>query len=164
MPHTSTAEPIVHTVTVPLPPAEAFHLFVDGLTNWWPADYTWAAEVLEAISIEPRLGGRCFERGPCGFECDWGRVTAWDPPHRLSLTWQISLERVPEPNPARASEVVVRLAREAPSSTGVTLEHRGFERHGDGGAQYRAALASPQGWPYILDRYAATAQAADPDT
>jgi hypothetical protein len=37
------------------------------------------------------------------------------------------------------------------------MEHRDFDRHGEGAEGYRAALASEQGWPYILGRYAAAA-------
>jgi hypothetical protein len=41
-------------------------------------------------------------------------------------------------------------------STRVELEHRGFSRHGPGGADYLEAMSSPDwGWTYILDRYAA---------
>ena len=35
----------------------------------------------------------------------------------------------------------------------VELEHRGFDRHGEGGDGYEAALASEQGWPFMLGRY-----------
>lgn len=80
-------------------------------------------------------------------------MLAWEPPHRLVFTWQISPERVPEPDPDRASEVEVSFEPESPSRTRVEFEHRRFGRHGDGAAEYRAALNSPQGWPYILDCY-----------
>jgi hypothetical protein len=43
----------------------------------------------------------------------------------------------------------------AGSGTRVELEHRAFARHGDAGGAYRHAMASPQGWPLILDRFAA---------
>ena len=92
----------------------------------------------------------CFELGPHGFRCDWGRVTVWEPPHRLVFRWQIGAQREPVPDPQRASEVEVRFA-----DGEVRLEHRGFERHGPDAENYRAALASEQGWPYILGRYAA---------
>jgi uncharacterized protein YndB with AHSA1/START domain len=80
-------------------------------------------------------------------------VLVWEPPHRLVFTWQISPRREPEPNPARASEVEVRFEAEGPSRTQVEFEHRHFDRHGEGGAEYQAMLGSPQGWPYILDCY-----------
>jgi uncharacterized protein YndB with AHSA1/START domain len=152
-------EPIRHTLVVLAPVERAFAAFTAGLASWWPREYTWAGDVLETIAIEPREGGRCFERGPESFTCDWGRVRAWEPPRRLVFTWQISPRREPEPNPARASEAEVRFVREGPASTRVEFEHRHLERHGQGGDTYRDALASTQGWPYILGRYAAALNA-----
>jgi uncharacterized protein YndB with AHSA1/START domain len=112
-----TEEPIRQAVTVPVPVEQAFAAFVD-LASWWPREYTWAGDTLEDIGIAPhREGGHCFEQGPHGFTCHWGRVLAWDPPTRLVLTWQIGPDRVPEPNPAKASEVEVRLHPTGPSGT-----------------------------------------------
>lgn len=148
------AEDIIrHTLTAPASAEAAFTVFTEGLASWWPAEYTWSRDVLETIVIEPGEGGRCFERGPHNFECDWGRVLVWEPPRRLVFTWQISPRREPEPNPAKASEVEVRFTPEGVSATRVELEHRYFARHGEGGDEYRAGLGSPHGWPYILDRY-----------
>jgi uncharacterized protein YndB with AHSA1/START domain len=59
-----------HEITVPVPPERAFSLFTEGMTSWWPPEYTWAQRTLEEIAIEPREGGHCFERGPHGFRCD----------------------------------------------------------------------------------------------
>jgi len=145
---------IRRSVTVDAPPARAFAVFSEQLEEWWPPEYSWSQDVLEAIGIEPHEGGLCFERGPHGFRCDWGRVIAWEPPERLAFLWQIGPDRVPVPDPAKASEVEVRFAAEGPSTTRVEVEHRAFARHGDGGAGYREGLDSPQGWPYMLDRYA----------
>jgi uncharacterized protein YndB with AHSA1/START domain len=150
-------ESIRITVSVPWAPAEAFRRFAGELGRWWPREYTWGGAALEAIGIEPRAGGLCSERGPHGFRCDWGRVLTWEPPERLVFTWQISPHREPVPDSARASVVAVRFVpRGEDGGTEVTLEHAEFERHGAGAADYRAALASPQGWPYILGRFAAT--------
>lgn len=146
---------IRRTLLVPVGDARAFELFTEEMATWWPREYTWAGEVLEAIGIEPRAGGHCFERGPHGFECHWGRVLVWEPPHRLVFTWQISPERAPEPNPAKASEVEVRFVAEGPALTRVHLEHRHFARHGEGGSDYRAAMDSEHGWLMILQRYLA---------
>lgn len=149
-------EAIRHTVVVQVPADEAFAVFTDEIDAWWPSAYTWAKDTLDTFAIEPGEGGRCFERGPHGFECDWGRVLAWEPPHRLVLSWQISAARVPEPNPAKASEIEVRFIAEGPKETQVELEHRSFSNHGEDAAEYRAAMGSEQGWPYILDCYAET--------
>jgi uncharacterized protein YndB with AHSA1/START domain len=134
---------------------QAFTTFTEGFTEWWPQDYTWSGELLEMIAIEPRKDGRCFEIGPHGFHCDWGRVLQWEPSERIVFTWQIRPDRVPEPNPEKASEVEVRFRAEGASETNVELEHRAFGRHGEGGEAYRAGMASPEGWGFILDRFAA---------
>ncbi len=146
---------IHRTLRVDVTAAHAFAVFTGGLATWWPPEYTWAGEVLDTIAIEPRQGGRCFERGPYGFQCDWGRVLVWDPPHKLVFTWQISPRREPQPDPAKASEVEVRFIAEAASTTRVEFEHRNLACHGEEAEAYRAALDSPEGWTYILDRYLA---------
>jgi uncharacterized protein YndB with AHSA1/START domain len=152
-------EALSRSVTVPAPVDRAFAVFTDGLSDWWPRDYTWSGDRLEVIALEPREGGHCYEIGPGGFHLDWGTILAWDPPGRLVLAWQISPARVPEPEPARASEVEVTFttttAAASGSSTEVTLEHRHFSRHGDSAAAYRSGMDSEQGWPLILSRYAA---------
>jgi len=55
----------------------------------------------------------------------------------------------------------VRFEADDGSATLVELEHRGFERHGEGGRGYREALGSPQGWAYILGRFAGAAADAE---
>ena len=153
MMQTNTQDTVERTFTVPVTPERAFSVFTSEMAAWWPREYTWAKDALETIGIEPEEGGRCFERGPHGFACDWGRVTEWDPPRRLAFLWQISPTRAPEPNPERASEVEVRFEADGTEATRVTLEHRVFSNHGEGAAEYRTAMDSAKGWTYILDRY-----------
>ena len=130
----------------------AFALFAD-LGAWWPREFSWSGDALAGLELEPGEGGLASEYGPHGFRCDWGRVLTWEPPHRLVLAWQIGPTRAPEPVPARASEVEVRFEPAGPQATRVLLEHRGFERHGDGAAEYAAGMRT--GWTYALERYAA---------
>jgi len=151
---TADEQPIRRAVRVHAPPERAFSVFADGLATWWPREYSWAGAVVDTIAIEPREGGRCFERGPYGFSCDWGRVLIWEPPQRLAFTWQITPERLPQPDPAKASEVDVSFSPEG-SGTDVSLEHRGFERHGEGSAEYRIGMDMPEGWMLLLERYRA---------
>jgi uncharacterized protein YndB with AHSA1/START domain len=146
---------MAHEITVAIPPERAFALFCEEMTSWWPPEYTWAQKTLERIGIEPREGGHCFELGPHGFRSDWGRVVTCEPPARIAFTWQISPQRVPQPDPARASLVEVRFDPDGESGTRVQLAHRHFSRHGEGAEGYEAAMSSPQGWPYLLERFAA---------
>lgn len=143
------------SISIMRTPTDTFHRFFGEMERWWPREYTWGNEVMEAIGIEPCVGGLCFELGPYGFRTDWGRVLEWDEPHRVKLSWQISPRREPVPNPANASIVEIHFTPEGPGSTRVTLTHEEFEHHGDGAAEYRAAMASQHGWPFILSRYAA---------
>jgi uncharacterized protein YndB with AHSA1/START domain len=147
-------EAIRSDVVVEVRPERAFEVFAAELGCWWPAEYSWSQDVLEEIGIEQREGGMCFERGPYGFRCDWGRVLAWEPPERLTIAWQVTPRREPEPNPAKASEVEVRFIPEGEGRTTVRLEHRAFERHGEDGGQYAQMLGSPRGWPFLLERFA----------
>jgi uncharacterized protein YndB with AHSA1/START domain len=149
-------EDAIHlTLTVPASVERAYAVFVEEFASWYPRKYTWSQDVLQTIGIERREGGRCFERGPYGFWIDWGRVLVWDPPDRLVFSWQISPRREPVPNPKKASEVELSFHEEGPQSTRIEFEHSGLSRHGEGAGGYRQALSSEQGWPYILDRYAA---------
>jgi uncharacterized protein YndB with AHSA1/START domain len=135
--------------TVALTLERAFARFT--ALDWWPAEYTWSQETLEDIGID---GSMLYERGPHGFRLDWGRVLDRQSPERLVFSWHIGPTRVPQPDPARASEVEVTFSAER-DGTRVQLVHRAFERHGEGAEEYAAAMASPQGWEYILERFAA---------
>src|SRR5688572_25840184 len=111
------------------------------------------------IGIEPREGGFAFERGPHGFLVHWGRVTDWEPPDRLVFTWQIAADRSPQPDPAKASEVEVRFTDADDGGTRVAVEHRGWERHGEGAHEYRDGFEQAGAWPLVLERFAAAAAA-----
>ena len=148
---TAPDDAIRRTFTVPVAADRAFVLFTEGLGTWWPREFTWSQGLLESIAMEPRAGGLCSERGPHGFRVDWGRVLAWEPPERVVFNWQISPQRVPEPDPSRASEVEVRFAADGAQHTGVALEHRAFARHGEGADAYRSGMEG--GWDHLVARY-----------
>ncbi|MEV1143626.1 SRPBCC family protein [Micromonospora sp. NPDC049799] len=144
------------TLLVPTTPEEAFGVFTQAMTDWWVTEYTWSGPgLLAELGMEPRPGGMLYEIGPYGFRSDWGRVLTWDPPRRLVFTWQIGADRVPVPDPARASEVEVLFHPDGPHRTRVEVEHRHFDRHGQAAEGYRQALTA--GWHELLSRYAATA-------
>lgn len=150
-------DPVRAEVVAPLTLPRAFERFTSNLGEWWPREYTWSQAVLQSLGIEPQVGGLCFEIGPYGFRCDWGRVLEWQPPNHLRLAWQISPRREPVPDPAQASSVRVSFTAELSHGTRVILVHEAFERYGADAASYRAAMASAQGWPFILQRFVAAA-------
>ena len=150
------------TVIVEAPQARAFAIFTEGMSTWWLMESHHIGEqVPEALVVEPRVGGRWFERAPDGVECDWGRVIGWEPPTRVLLGWHLNHEWKFDPNPETATEIEVRFVAEGPSRTLVELEHRGFERLGEAGATVSEAVGSPGGWSGRLALYAEAAGKAE---
>jgi uncharacterized protein YndB with AHSA1/START domain len=141
-------------VTVAAPIERAFDVFTASFGTWWPADYHIGnTEIADAV-IEPKVGGRWFERGVDGSECDWGKVLEWEPPHRLVVTWQISGEWKYDPDPAHASEIEVRFVPDGPEQTVVELEHRHLDRLVLGQAMYDS-VSGAGGWKSVLEAFAA---------
>jgi uncharacterized protein YndB with AHSA1/START domain len=147
------------TVTVAVPQRRAFEVFTAELGRWWPKEYSIGQAEMADFVLEPRAGGRWYEVGVDGTECDTGRVTAFEQPDRLVLAWHLDASFQYDPDPAHASEVEVRFIADGPASTRVELEHRGFERHGAGAAAVRDGVGGPQGWAYCLDLFVAYAAA-----
>ena len=145
------------SVTVDVDQQRAFEVFTARLMTWWPAEYHIGATDMKDFVIEPKAGGRWYEVGVDGSECDTGRVLVFDPPSRLVLAWHITEEWGYDPDPEHSSEVEVRFVAESPTRTRVELDHRGFERHGAGGTQIRDTVDGPGGWDALLTRYAAAA-------
>ena len=124
---------------------DAFETFTREIDLWWrtgPA-YRIAGRRRGQLVFEPRLGGRLFETfesptRPEGHTIEVGRVTAWEPPRRLALTW-----RGVNFAPHEVTEVEVSFE---PSGEGtmVTVVHAGWSalppdhpaRHGQVGADF----------------------------
>jgi uncharacterized protein YndB with AHSA1/START domain len=143
----------------------AFKVFVEQMETWWPATHHIGKTPFEAIFVEPRVGGRWYERDAEGKLTDWGRVLAWDPPHRVTFSWHVGPghdqpDWVCDPDPAKASEVQFRFTAEGPDATLVELEHSKLERHGEGYEQLRAIFDGPGAWSTLLALYAKTAEGA----
>jgi uncharacterized protein YndB with AHSA1/START domain len=141
------------SVTIAVPIDQAYSVFTGSINAWWPHQYhIGAAEVAEVV-LEPREGGRWYERGVDGSECDWGRVLTWEPPHRLVFTWQINGSWQFDPDPNNASEVHVHFTANSGTETTVEVEHRHFERLVGGDAINRA-IRGGGGWAQLLEGFA----------
>ena len=150
---------VVASVSVDLPTDTAFALFTDGIDRWWPKRNSFSRGTAAYIGLTEARGW--YETGGDGETLGWGAALAWQPPQRLLLAWQISPDTQPwspEPDPAKASEVEVRFLPIEPGRTQVKVLHDGFERHGPGGAGMAAGMASPMGWPALLEAYRAAAE------
>ena len=141
------------SVVVDAPRDRAFAVFTEGMSSWWPLDsHSIGSAPMAAAVIEPRAGGRWYERGEDGSECDWGRVLAWDPPEHVVLAWQISPEW--KADPGIHTEVEVRFTTEDDGRTRVDLEHRRLEAYGELAEQMRSIFGSDGGWRTLLGRFA----------
>lgn len=144
---------IVRKFEMDVPVEKAFHDFVRELNNWWPKEYTWSQEGLQRISMAPYVNGLCTEIGLFGFRCDWGRVVAYRENELVRIKWQISPQRVPEPDPDKASEVELKFRSVDGCKTALEFVHEHLENHGEGAADYQKAMDSKQGWDYILNKF-----------
>jgi uncharacterized protein YndB with AHSA1/START domain len=143
---------VSHTLTVEAPIERAFAVFTEGFGRWWPASHhIGEAELADAI-IEPRAGGRWYERTSDGSECDWGHVLAWEPPRRVLLAWQLDADWHYDPD--LVTEVEVLFEADG-ARTLVRFEHRHLERMGERAEEVRRSVDSPEGWRGILARYGA---------
>src|ERR1700682_828651 len=160
MSDTSTIPAINGKTTVAVPIEKAFRVFTESFGTWWPSEFhIRQAEMAPAI-LAPGEGGRWYERGVDGSECEWGRVLAWEPPHRLLVTWQINGDWQYDPDPKHASEIEVRFTAEGPDRTRVELEHRLLDRLVDGQA-LRDGIGEGGGWSSVLEQFAKAAVRAE---
>lgn len=135
-------------------------MFTGQMASWWPlaTHKLGAAKAVDAV-IEPRVGGRWYERGEDGSTCDWGRVLTWEPPSRLVLTWDISADWAPAPE--LKTEVEVRFTADG-EQTRVELEHRHLDRYGARADEMRGIFDSQGGWTGILAMFAEVASRPSP--
>jgi uncharacterized protein YndB with AHSA1/START domain len=158
MSRTITPAPVRKTLTLQCAPAKAFRVFTERFDSWWPrSHHIGKAEMAKAV-IEPRAGGRWYEIGDDGSQCDWGEVLAWEPPARLVLAWRLNPRW--EYDPDLLTEVEVRFADLGEGRTRVDFEHRGFEAMGADGATARASDDSPNGWGALLAEFQKLAETA----
>jgi uncharacterized protein YndB with AHSA1/START domain len=131
------------SVLVRVPPKVAFRAFTEEIDQWWRPGprYRVAGNKRGLIHIEGGVGGRLFEsfEGQAGTKViETGRITAWDPPSRLSFEWR-------SPNYGAHERTFVDIVfEESPSGTRITVTHRGWSgirpdhpaRHGQEVAEF----------------------------
>jgi hypothetical protein len=106
---------MVKSVTLPLPPLEAFQLFTRQISQWWPTDRRHTDDTMSEILL--LQDGRFYERARDGREVELGRVRSWEPPSRILLDFFIAT------GPDRPTEVEITFAAQE-SGTRVTVTHR----------------------------------------
>jgi uncharacterized protein YndB with AHSA1/START domain len=139
-------------VSVEASPDIAWRVFTAKMGTWWPlATHKIGKAKAVDVVVEPRVGGRWYERGEDGSTCDWGRVLAWDPPSLLVLSWDISADW--QYDPTLHTEVELRFIPEGKNRTRVELEHRHLERYAARRDEMRDTFTG--GWNTLLEAFAA---------
>ena len=77
-------------IRVAAPPQRAFDAFTGEIGAWWQPNGLFQFTVYRdgVLAFEPGPQGRLTETYDDGSVFEIGRVTAWEPPHRLALTWR----------------------------------------------------------------------------
>ena len=150
----TSATTVRHSVVVDAPIDTAFKAFTEDFGRFKPPEHNMLGVEIAETVFDPHVGGSLYDRGVDGSECRWGRVLAYEPPHRVLVSWDISPSWQIETDLDKTSEFEVRFTAETPGRTRVELEHRHLERHGEGWEGVRAGVDGDQGWPLYLRRYA----------
>lgn len=141
---------VTHRIEVALGVEQAFALFTDGLSRWWPLrSHSCAGDDALDVVFEPRVGGAVTEISRGGERHAWGTLTSWQPPTHFAMTW----------HPAQPSELATKVSvRFTAAGTGcvVELEHDGWAARGADAAPLRDEYQ--HGWGMVLGRYAAASQ------
>jgi uncharacterized protein YndB with AHSA1/START domain len=149
------AATVRHDVIVEAAIERAFSAFTERFGDFKPPEHNLLGVAIAETVFEPRVGGHIYDRGVDGTECRWARVLAYEPPHRVVFSWDISPQRQIEPDHGNTSEVEVRFVAETPTRTRVELEHRNLDRHGPGWQAVSDGVDGEEGWPLYLQRFAA---------
>jgi activator of Hsp90 ATPase-like protein len=154
----STDMTVRRSVTVKTGIDHAFRVFTEGFDTWWPRSHHIGKSPMTRAVIEPFVGGRMYSEQADGTDCPWGQITVWEPPRRFTFAWQITHQWGFEPDLARASEVEVLFTPLPDGSTRVDLEHRHFDRMGEGSVEMRTAVGGEGGWNGLLKLFAERAE------
>jgi uncharacterized protein YndB with AHSA1/START domain len=152
----NTAAPIRKSVRVAVPPQRAFEVFTARMGTWWRPEHSMLKSAREDVIVEPRQGGRWYERAVDGTEYNFGHVITWEPPGRLVLAWQ--LDGTWQYNAQLITEVELRFIADGANGTRVEFEHRNMERFAELTEATRAALDSDGGWTGSLAAFVAATQ------
>ncbi|HEY5251644.1 MAG TPA: SRPBCC domain-containing protein [Acidimicrobiales bacterium] len=146
-------EPLTLSYEIQCPPEHAFEVWTTRLSSWWPKGHSASGDPETSVFLEPRLGGRIYERTSDGTEIDWGVITDWNPPHRLGYLWHIARSR------DDATNVDLAFVDLGDGTTRLEIVHTGWERLGTDGTSFREANTA--GWSALMPRFIAAAEGRD---
>ena len=85
--HTQATATSVHSaIAVDVGIDRAFRVFTEDFDEVKPREHTMLAVEIDRTVFEPRAGGRVYDRGVDGSECQWARVLVFEPPNTAIST------------------------------------------------------------------------------
>jgi uncharacterized protein YndB with AHSA1/START domain len=148
---------VIKEILVQAPVERAFRVFTENMVGWWPSEHHIGKAALKEIVLEKFAGGRWYEVGDDGSQCEWGKVLVWEPPRRVVMAWQLNGEWKYDKD--FSQDVAVTFVAEGMRATRVRLEHKDLERYGEAHAAIGKSL--DEGWGGILKSYAARTDATE---
>ena len=145
-----TVEPLRLSFEIACPSDHAFAVWTTRMGSWWPKGHSTSGDPRTAVMLEPRLGGRIYERTSDGRRIEWGEITRWDPPRSLAYRWHIGRER------AQATLVELSFVDKGDGTTRLDVVHSGWEQLGADAVAYRDA--NTNGWQTLLPSFVAAAE------
>ena len=124
-------------IVVNAPVERAFEVFTQKFDQIKPREHNMLGVDISESVFEPRAGGRVYDRGVDGTECQWARVLAYEPPDRLVFTWDINPYWQIETDLAKTSEVEVRFFSESADRTRVEVRSSRVRRRRAGDCSTR---------------------------
>jgi Activator of Hsp90 ATPase homolog 1-like protein len=144
-------EPLRLSYEIDCSPEHAFAVWTTSFSTWWPKGHSASGNPDTVVVLEPRHGGRIFERTPDGTEIDWGEVTLWSPPRRFGYQWHITRDR------SDATDVELTFVDLGNDKTRLDIVHSGWERLGADAPAFREANTS--GWNALIPNFVVAAEA-----
>ena len=136
--------PVEKTVTVPLPPKDAFRVFTEDMGTWWPLDsHSLSAgdgKTARDVTVDPKEGGKITETRHDGTTADWATITDWRPGEHLAFNWYVGRD------PSEFTTVAVSF-QTVEGGTRVDLRHDGFDNLPDGAT---VATGYRTGWDGVF--------------
>jgi hypothetical protein len=143
-------EPLRLSYVIRCSPEHAFDVWTTRVSTWWPKGHSASGNPATLVVLEPREGGRIFERTPDGTEIDWGRITCWSPPRQLGYLWHIGRER------SDATDVELTFVDLGDGTTRLDIVHSGWDRLGAEAPVWREANTS--GWGALIPNFVGAAE------
>lgn len=139
--------PVVKSIEVRRSADDAFRLFTDEISAWWPMKKHTrakdaAGEATVRVDFEARVGGRIYETLNTGEQREWGEVLAIEPCKRVAFSFSMGRPK------DKCGEVEVRFERLGDKACRVTLTHTHWERFGDEAEAMRRGFAN--GWDAVF--------------